>query len=228
MPLPEKFKCAITNWSYIYDLCRDLAYSVEASFYAPDVIVALARGGWFAGRMMCDFLGINDLISLKVEHYVGTACVGDECRIKYPIVEEMVHGKRALIVDDISDTGKSLQYSVNYVKEFGPTEAKTGALQLLFTSEFTPDYYAEYLEDWVWVVYPWNFIEDMTDLITKMMTKERRRSWDLKTIKMGLKHWYSIEPMYFDIAQPGRLTEILREMERREIVHFEGSGWTLK
>jgi len=228
MPLPEKFKCAITNWNYIYDLCRDLAYSVESSFYAPDVIVALARGGWFAGRMMCDFLGINDLIRLKVEHYVGTACVGDECRIKYPIVEEMVHGKRALIIDDISDTGKSLQYSVNYVKEFGPTEVKTGALQLLFTSEFTPDYYAEYLEDWIWVVYPWNFIEDMTDLITKMMTKERRRSWDLKTIKMGLKHWYSIEPMHFDIAQPGRLTEILREMERREIVRFEGNGWKLK
>jgi hypoxanthine phosphoribosyltransferase len=228
MPLPEKFKCAITNWNYIYDLCRDLAYSVEASFYAPDVIVALARGGWFAGRMMCDFLGVNDLISLKVEHYVGTACVGDECRIKYPIVEEMVYGKRALIVDDISDTGKSLQYSLNYVREFGPIEIKTGALQLLFTSEFIPDYYAEYLEDWIWVVYPWNFIEDMTDLITKMMAKERRRSWDPKAIKMGLKHWYSIEPMYFDIAQPGRLTEILRVMERREIVHFDGEGWRLK
>jgi hypothetical protein len=168
------------------------------------------------------------LISLKVEHYVGTACVGDECGIKYPIIDEMVRSKRVLIVDDISDTGKSLQYSTNYVKEFEPTEVKTGALQLLFTSEFTPDYYAEYLEDWVWVVYPWNFIEDMTDLITKMMRKERRPSWDLKTIKMGLKQWYSIEPMYLDIAQPGRLTEVLRAMERREIVHFDGIRWKLK
>jgi len=227
MPLPEKFKCGITNWNYIYDLCRDLAYNVVESGYVPDAIVALARGGWFAGRIMCDFLCISDLISLKVEHYVGTACVGDECRIKYPILDEMIRSKRVLIVDDIADTGKSLQYSIKYVSEFEPIEVKTGALQLLFTSEFTPDYYAEYLEDWIWIVYPWNFIEDMTDLIVKMMSKDRRPGWDLKTIKMGLKHRYSIEPMHFDIAQPGRLAEVLREMERREIVQFDGIRWKL-
>jgi hypothetical protein len=60
-----------------------------------------------------------------------------------------------------------------------------------------------------------------------MMSKERRPSWDLKTIKIGLRHWYSIEPMYLDIAQPGRLAEVLREMERREIVHFDGIRWKL-
>ena len=126
MALPEKIKCTVTNWNYIYDLCRDLSSSVVESGYDPDVIVALARGGWFAGRMVCDFLGISDLISLKVEHYVGTARLADECRVRYPIAEEMVKDKRVLIVDDIADTGKSLQHASDYVKEFKPADCRTG------------------------------------------------------------------------------------------------------
>jgi hypothetical protein len=173
MAIPEKIKCTVTNWDYIYNLCRDLSLNVVASGYEPDVIVALARGGWFAGRMACDLLGISDLVSLKVEHYVGTAQLGDECIVRYPLAEEMIKGKQALIVDDIADTGKSLRHAFDYVKDLKPADCKTSVLQLLFTSEFTPDYYAEFLEDWTWVVYPWNFIEDMIDLILKLMTKER-------------------------------------------------------
>jgi len=78
-------------------------------------------------------------------------------QVRYPIAEEMVKDKRVLIVDDIADTGKSLQHASDYVKEFKPADCRTGVLQLLFTSETTPDYFAEFLEDWMWVVYPWNF-----------------------------------------------------------------------
>jgi hypoxanthine phosphoribosyltransferase len=228
MALPEKIKCTVTNWNYIYDLCRDLSSSVVKSGYEPDVIVALARGGWFAGRMVCDFLGISDLISLKVEHYIGTARLADECRVRYPIAAEMVKDKLVLIVDDIADTGKSLQHASDYVKEFKPADCRTGVLQLLFTSETTPDYFAEFLEDWMWVVYPWNFIEDMIDLITKLMAKEKKEVWNEKSIKAGLNHWFSIDPIHLDIAQPGRLPEILREMQRRGVLALGEGGWKLK
>jgi hypoxanthine phosphoribosyltransferase len=228
MAVPENIKCTVTNWNYIYDLCRDLSVSVVESGYEPNVIVALARGGWFAGRMVCDFLGISDLISLKVEHYVGTARLADECRVRYPIVEDMVKDKQVLIVDDIADTGKSLQHSSAYVREFKPTDCKTGVLQLLFTSKMTPDYYAEFLEDWTWVIYPWNFIEDMIDLIVKLMTKERKAMWNEKSIKAGLNHLFSIDPIHLDIAQPGRLPEILKEMQRRGLLEWDEGGWKLK
>jgi uncharacterized protein len=99
---------------------------------------------------------------------------------------------------------------------------------LLFTSEITPDYYAEFLEDWVWVVYPWNFIEDMIDLIAKLMANERKVVWNEKSIKAGLNHSFSIDPIHLDIAQPGRLPEILKEMQRRRLVERKEGGWTLK
>ena len=228
MAVPNKIKCTVTNWNYVYDLCRDLSSSVVESGYEPDVIVALARGGWFAARIVCDFLGISDLISLKVEHYVGTARLADDCTVRYPIAEEMVKDKRVLIVDDIADTGKSLQHSSDYVREFKPADCRTGVLQLLFTSETKPDYFAEFLEQWMWVVYPWNFIEDMIDLITRLMATERKEVWNEKSIKAGLNHWFLIDPIHLDIAQPGRLPEILKEMQRRGILALGQGGWKLK
>jgi len=228
MAVPEKIKCTITNWNYIYNLCRDLSARVVESRYEPDAIVALARGGWFAGRMVCDFLDISDLISLKVEHYVGTARLADECRVRYPIVKEMVEDKQVLIIDDIADTGQSLQHSSDYVREFKPTDCKTGVLQLLFTSEIMPDYHAEFLEDWAWIVYPWNFIEDMIDLTVKLMSKERKNLWNEKSIKVGLNQSFSIDPIHLEIAQPGRLPEILKEMQRRKLLEHKEGGWKLK
>jgi len=228
MPIAEKIKCSITNWNYIYDLCRDLSLDVVESGYEPDVVIALARGGWFAGRMLCDFLGISDLVSLKVEHYVGIARVADECIVRYPIAENIVRDKRVLIVDDIADTGKSLNHSINYVRDFRPAECKTGVLQLLFTSDTTPDYYAEFLEEWTWVVYPWTFIEDMIDLISKLMAREKKDTWNIKSIKAGLNHWFSIDPIHLDIAQPGRLPEILGEMTRRGLLQYTNGAWRPK
>ena len=38
-----------------------------------------------------------------------------------------------------------------------------------------------------------------------------------KSIKAGLNHWFLIDPIHLDIAQPGRLPEILKEMQRRGI-----------
>lgn len=225
---PEKIKCTVTNWNYIYDLCRDLSASVVESGYEPDVVVALARGGWFAGRILCDFLDISDLMSLKVEHYVGTARLADECQIRYPLEADMISGKKVLIADDIADTGKSLQHSLDYVRELKPSDCKTGVLQMLFTSKITPNYYAEFLDDWIWVVYPWNFVEDMIDLILKLMAKEKRDIWDKKSIKVGLNDLFSINPIQLDIAQPRRLPEILNEMQRRKLIEQKESGWILK
>lgn len=93
MVLPDKFKCVITNWNYIYDLCRHVANDVKSSNYEPDIIIALARGGWFAGRVLCDFLGLNDLTSLKIEHYVGTASSSGGPEIRYPLANDAVEGR---------------------------------------------------------------------------------------------------------------------------------------
>ncbi|MEM4780969.1 MAG: phosphoribosyltransferase [Halalkalicoccus sp.] len=226
--LPEEFNCTITNWEYIYGLCRTVSTEVKRSEFEPDVIVALARGGWFAGRCICDFLGLDDLTSLKMEHYVGTAQKSGEPRIRYPMPEGSVQGKDVLIIDDIADTGGSIRHAHEYVTDREAGELRTATLQLLQTSEFEPDFVGERLEGWTWVVYPWNFIEDMTDLISGVMEKADEEAFSPDDVRHYLSEFHDIERMEMEIAQPNRLNEVLVEMERREVIERDGANeWRL-
>jgi len=225
--LPDEFPCVITNWEYIYDLCRDVADDVKAAEFEPDVVVALARGGWFAGRCLCDFLGLDDLASLKIEHYVGTAQQGHEPEIRYPLADGAVEGKDVLVVDDIADTGQSLQTAADCVTERNPASVRTATLQLLDTSEHEPAFVGERLDEWAWVVYPWNFIEDMTELVGGVMNKSNREVHTVKHVRSLLREYYDVNPTAFEIAQPDRLDEVMAEMVRRGMATRTDTGWRL-
>ena len=226
--LPDEFKCTITNWEYIYGLCRDVADEVKASKFEPDVVVALARGGWFAGRVICDFLGLDDLTSLKMEHYVGTAEKTGEPEVRYPMPEGSVEGKDGRVIDDIADTGGSIRRAHEYVTERGAGDVRTATLQLLQTSEFDPEYVGERLDEWAWIVYPWNFIEDMIDLIAGVMEKADAETFEREDVRHLLDVYHGVERIEMEIAQPGRLDEVLAEMERRGVVEsIGGDAWRL-
>jgi len=226
--LPDEFNCTITNWEYIYGLCRDVSDDIKESQFEPDVIVALARGGWFAGRCICDFVGLDDLTSLKMEHYVGTAQKSGEPEIRYPMPEGSVEGKDVLIIDDIADTGGSIERAYEYVTSRDAGEVRTATLQLLQTSEFEPDFVAERLEEWAWVVYPWNFIEDMIDLVEGVMGKADAASFSKDDVRHLLSVYHDVDRMEMEIAQPNRLGEVLDEMVRRDVLVRVGDDeWRL-
>ncbi|WP_114577762.1 phosphoribosyltransferase [Saliphagus sp. LR7] len=226
--LPEDFDCTITNWDYIYGLCRDVSDEVRRDEFEPDVIVALARGGWFAGRCLCDFLGLDDLTSLKMEHYVGTAEKSGEPTIRYPMPEGSVEDKDVLIIDDIADTGGSIRRAEEYVTDRNAGDVRTATLQLLGTSEFEPDYVGERLEEWTWVVYPWNFIEDMVDLVSTAIERADGEEFSDEEIRGLLAEFHDIDRISMEIAQPNRLSEILTEMERRGEIEMAAPGeWRL-
>jgi len=227
--LPDEFKCTVTDWDYIYSLCRDVSDQVKAAEFEPDVVVALARGGWFAGRCLCDFLGLDDLTSLKMEHYVGTGEKADEPQVRYPMPEGSVEGKDVLIIDDIADTGGSIERAHEYVTDRNPGEVRTATLQLLQTSEFEPEFVGERLEEWAWIVYPWNFIEDMIELIEGVMEKADQTAFDGEDVRHYLSEFHDVDRIEMEIAQPDRLDEVLTEMERRDVIvaTADGDRWRL-
>ena len=225
--LPEEFNCTVTNWEYIYGLCRDVADDIKAAAFEPDVVVALARGGWFAGRCLCDFLGLDDLTSLKMEHYVGTGVKSDEPQVRYPMPEGSVQGKDVLVIDDIADTGGSISRAHEYVTERDAASVRTATLQLLGTSEFEPEFVGGRLETWTWVVYPWNFVEDMIDLIEGVMGKADAETFAREDIRHHLSSYHDLERIEMEVAQPDRLDEVLSEMERRDVAVRVDGGWRL-
>ena len=222
--LPEEFDCTVTDWEYIYGLCRDVADEVRAADFEPDVVVALARGGWFGGRCLCDFLGLDDLASLKMEHYVGAGQTAGEPQVRYPMPDGSVADKNVLVVDDIADTGGSIRRAHEYVTDRDPATVRTATLQLLRTSEFEPDFVGERLAEWTWVVYPWNFVEDMIDLVGGVMERADRSAFTRDDIRGLLADYHDVGRIELEVAQPDRLGEVLAEMERRGVVERTDDG----
>jgi hypoxanthine phosphoribosyltransferase len=188
----SKMKCKIVSFQEVHEKVRLVAEKVKASGYDPTTIVGLARGGWIPARLMCDFLGITDLVSLKVEHWLETGKTKDEATIRYPLVTSM-RGKKLLVVDDITDTGKSLITSLEHLKKLEPDDMKIGVMQYITQSTVTPDYYAEEVTEWFWFIYPWNWVEDTSTLIVRLMTDDMEKEWRGAAINAGLHEYFGIK-----------------------------------
>ena len=199
----EKFECEVMDWGLFYSLSKEVARKIIDSGYEPDFMVGLARGGWVLSRVLCDFLGIKDLVSLKVEHWGITATPDGKAQIKYPFDIDLT-GRPVLVVDDITDTGDSMRIATEYVESLNPAEVRTAALRHITGSKFTPDYYGDEIS-WRWVIFPWNYTEDMCNIVPKAA----EGAADLAEIRDRLKANHSIE-----IDEP-EISRLLDEIERR-------------
>jgi len=165
--MSDKIKCELVSWEHFYALARDLAFQIHDAGYIPDMIIAVARGGYMPGRVLCDFLDIMDLNTFRVEHYHG-AHKEPLARIKYPLAAN-VDGKRVLVVDDVSDTGDTFVVAIDHIRKYGrPAEIKTATLHHKTVSRFEPDFYAQIVMQWRWIIYPWAVTEDVGGFINAM------------------------------------------------------------
>jgi hypoxanthine phosphoribosyltransferase len=203
-----KIPVKVVTWDEIVQWSYGLAEKILNSGYNVDVIIAIARGGLVPSRLIADRLGVLDVISVKVEHWVETASKNPEAKIKYPYTIDL-SGKNALIVDDIADTGDSLVVAKEFVtKNFRPKEVRTATLQVITqTTKYVPDYYYLEVKDWFWFMYPWNYWEDVINLVKKL-EKEGVNVGDVETLRKVYLESYGSEP-------PINLDMILTEMKRR-------------
>lgn len=165
-----KFKCVLYTWDDIQKLCKILAEKIKKSGYRPEVVVAIARGGWVPARIVCDRLNIKELYSVKTEHWGVVATQTAEAKITQPL-NAKIEGKRVLIVDDVADTGDTIRLVSEHVREFSPADVRVAVIDYKKTSKFMPDFYAAEMESWKWIVYPWSIKEDLRDLINKAGAK---------------------------------------------------------
>jgi hypoxanthine phosphoribosyltransferase len=208
--MPEKVKCEMRSWENVYDVSRQLAELIKKSGFEPDIIIGLARGGWVPARNLCDFLGVKDLVSLKMEHWGITATPDGEARVKFPLKIDLT-GKKVLVVDDCSDTGKSLVESKKYIRTLNPKAVKSATMQIFDTTPAAgiPDFYVEKIP-WVWVIYPWNMNEDLINLISQLLDKKGKMHLD--HIRKGLEDEFEVS------VDAKLLKEIMLESERRKKV----------
>jgi hypothetical protein len=173
----------VPTWNQIYSMLLSQAEKIRRSGFKPDVIVGITRGGWIPARVLCDLLGIPELATVGVEFYLGVAETRNE-PVLTQRVSAVVEGKKALLVDDVADTGKSLQLAREHLQQQGVTEVQTATVYCKPLSVITPNYYEK--ETRLWVVFPW----DAKETVRKIMEKRREKSGvnvDVaKLVKAGL------------------------------------------
>ncbi|MFN3384812.1 MAG: phosphoribosyltransferase [Archaeoglobaceae archaeon] len=196
---------AVVSWEYVERLCRKVAMQVLEDNFRPDKIVALAKGGWFVSMILSDYLGV-EVVNLDLKE------------------KREVRVRRALIVDDFINTGKTMKTAMESVKG----EFKTCALLMFQNSNLFPDYLGDFVSGDVWIIFPWNFVEDLSPLILSALEKGETDIWGIRDSLSS----FGIDYLSLEIAQPNKLEEVLEVLEKRKMVErFEEQGkvyWRLK
>jgi hypoxanthine phosphoribosyltransferase len=158
-------KCRRTTWADADRWADTIAERVRSAGHHPTTIVALTRGGWVPARLVADRLKVKRLVSLRAQHWGVTATPSGAAEITEGL-SGPVQDEEVLIVDDITDTGESLSLALDHVRSAGAKRIETATCLHLGHSTFVPTYAAEEIprDAWVWVVFPWNYWEDLATL----------------------------------------------------------------
>jgi hypoxanthine phosphoribosyltransferase len=213
--------CYVLDFDDIYNYAYQTATRVKTSGWKPDAIVGIARGGWVHARIQCDLLGVKDLFSVKVDHWGVTATKDGKAKLTCPLTGDVV-GKNVLVVDDITDTGESLTMAVNHVKESKPSEVKSATLMHIAGSKFVPDYYGVEVA-WAWEIWPWNFYEDLTSLITKIFQGEKVNELSTMELKKHLREYNNV------VISDDQLSKIKAHMGYLGVIEYPlDKAWKIK
>jgi hypoxanthine phosphoribosyltransferase len=167
----ESFPVEPISWELATTLSRKLADMIKDSGYRPDYVIAIGRGGFVPARIVCDSLLITNLTSIRLEHWGTAATRFDTARIRFPLSID-VEGSSLLVIDDVTDTGETLMMAMEYLSEKTSGEIRTGVLQHKSSSSFVPDYYAEKIMKWRWIIYPWALHEDLVGFAERLLTRD--------------------------------------------------------
>lgn len=160
----RELKCELLPWQEIPELVRRVAKKIKKANFKPDYIVGITRGGWIPSVLLSDELGVKNLLSLKIEHWGITARKDKKAHLTIPLNLNL-SGKKILLVDDLTDTGESIQLALKHLKEQNSQEIKVATLIHKAHSKFIPDFYARKIEQWKWIILPWNIKEDLKNLM---------------------------------------------------------------
>jgi len=194
-----KVPVKLVTWDEIVEWSWGLANIIKSSGYKVDVVIAIARGGYVPARLLCDFLGVENLLSIQSQHWTEAARKGERAIIKFEY-EVDLSGYNALLVDDIVDTGESFLLAKKFVEErWKPRNLKTAALQWISSvAKFKPDFYFMEVKEWIWFQYPWTRMEDVYQFMKRMVVQLPKEEGitlvDYEIVKSKFFEWYGIDP----------------------------------
>lgn len=179
----------LVSWSDVYARCRSIAHAVREQGIVPDLVIAIARGGFAPARILCDFLNVHDLASLKVEHYAGGAREKGDARMIFPVNTD-IRDRRVLLVDDVNDSGGTLAVARPYLRELAPDRLHTAVLDQKQNSPEAVDLPGRLVTEWRWLTYPWAVMEDLSAWMRDLEPRPASRT----EMRQALEQAHGIRP----------------------------------
>ena len=171
-------KKLIINFQEYLDIVEKLAIEVNKEF-KPTVLVGIMRGA----------APIIDILSrifklptayIVIQSYSGKGLEDKQGDLVFArdisSIAEQKDFEKVLLVDDLSDTGLTLNKSIDWLKKYDPVknyikDIKTACLWKKKSSKFNPDFCPIKLESDPWIVQPTEHYEEMS--ITEIVKKNK-------------------------------------------------------
>jgi len=124
------------SWNDITILCKKMTDAIRKREWYSNLtcILTIPRGGLVPARIISEFLGVNKIVVS---------------------LSDVKSSDFALIVDDISDSGKTL---VKLVNEYQTTKGMAYKVATVFVrdgTKYEPDFFGERLDHDKWIEFPW-------------------------------------------------------------------------
>lgn len=130
----------ILTWSGFGDATRALSRAITRDGFAPEVVVAIARGGLLPAGAIAYGLGVKSCGALNVEFYTGIGTVLEAPALLPPDLDlGYLPGKRVLLVDDVADSGRTLALAVQMLTDAG-AQVRSVCIYTKPGSIASPDY----------------------------------------------------------------------------------------
>lgn len=167
----------VLTWDGFGEAARELARAVVASGWMPDLVIAVARGGLLPAGALAYALGIKAMGTLNVEFYTGVGETLPEPVVLPPLMDTSeLPGHRVLVVDDVADSGKTLDLVMGMIRSHGlpadtdgdgvaseriAVDARSAVLYTKPQSVIAPDYAWKATDRWI--AFPWSVKPPVTD-----------------------------------------------------------------
>ncbi|MEM1942545.1 MAG: phosphoribosyltransferase [Candidatus Caldarchaeum sp.] len=161
-------KFLVLTWTDVEMFVDRLERLIESDGYCVDTIVGVLRGGMVVANLLSDVLGVREVYVVGCKSYSDTE--RKDLKIYHDLELRDLTGRNILLVDDVADTGATLDAAVNMVlKPRQPEAVRTATLLVKPWSRMRPDYVVESTD--AWIVFPWERMETVK-AVAKIFVEE--------------------------------------------------------
>ena len=158
----------IIDWKEYNQIVEKLAIQIYKSGFKPNLLIGIMRGGApiidvlsRVFKLKCAYLAVESYSGENIEDQQGELVFSRELS---STVQEM--SGNLLLCDDLSDTGVTLNRSIDWLKKYPPLRGKiksikTAVLWKKKHSTFEPDFCAKQLDTNPWIVQPFEKYEEI-------------------------------------------------------------------